>query len=87
MRSCFWGKPEGEVFFSVQDSSVGMKEQNVAHIFERFFCSDEVRNSSTGRTGLGLSIAKWIVDKHRGHFENLSREGMGTRITVWLPEK
>ena len=64
-----------------------MKEQDVIHIFERFFRSDAARNSSTGGSGLGLSIAKWIVDKHRGHFEILSREGLGTRITVWLPVK
>lgn len=82
-----FGRSESEVFFSVQDSGVGMREQDVAHIFERFFRSDEARNSSTGGTGLGLSIAKWIVDKHKGHFEILSREGVGTRMTVWLPEE
>ena len=84
------GKAEegkSEIFFSVQDSGEGMKEQDVAHIFERFYRSDTARNSSTGGSGLGLSIAKWIVDKHRGHFEILSREGLGTRITVWLPVK
>lgn len=84
------GKAEdgkSEIFFSVQDSGEGMKEQDVIHIFERFFRSDAARNSSTGGSGLGLSIAKWIVDKHRGHFEILSREGLGTRITVWLPVK
>ncbi len=74
-----------EVYFYVQDSGVGMKEADVSHIFERFYRSDEARNSSTGGTGLGLSIAKWIVDKHKGHFEILSREGIGTRMTVWLP--
>lgn len=74
-----------ELFFYVQDSGVGMKEKDVTHIFERFFRSDEARNSETGGTGLGLSIAKWIVDKHKGHFEILSREGLGTRITVWIP--
>ena len=82
-----FGRSESEAFFSVQDSGVGMREQDVAHIFERFFRSDEARNSSTGGTGLGLSIAKWIVDKHKGHFEILSREGVGTRMTVWLPEE
>ena len=84
------GKAEegkNEIFFSVQDSGEGMKEQDVAHIFERFYRSDTARNSSTGGSGLGLSIAKRIVDKHRGHFEILSREGLGTRITVWLPVK
>lgn len=74
-----------ESFFSVQDTGIGMIEQDISHIFERFYRSDEVRNGSIGGSGLGLSIAKWIVDKHRGHFEILSREGLGTRIIVWLP--
>lgn len=80
-----FGRSGTEVFFYVQDSGVGMREQDIAHVFERFYRSDEARNKETGGTGLGLSIAKWIVDKHRGHFEILSREGLGTRITVWLP--
>lgn len=80
-----FGRSGTEVFFYVQDSGVGMKEQDITHVFERFYRSDEARNKETGGTGLGLSIAKWIVDKHRGHFEILSREGLGTRITVWLP--
>lgn len=79
------GIRDGECFFSVQDTGIGMMEENISHIFERFYRSDEARNSSTGGSGLGLSIAKWIVDKHRGHFEILSREGLGTRVTVWLP--
>lgn len=74
-----------ECFFSVQDTGIGMIEEDISHIFERFYRSSEVRNGNIGGSGLGLSIAKWIVDKHRGHFEILSREGLGTRIIVWLP--
>lgn len=79
------GRRGSECFFSVQDAGIGMAEKDIAHMFERFYRSDEVRNSGTSGSGLGLSIAKWIVDKHHGHFEILSREGLGTRITVWLP--
>lgn len=80
-----YGKAGSEVFFYVQDSGAGMREQDIEHIFERFYRSEQARNGSTEGSGLGLSIAKWIVDKHRGHFEILSREGIGTRLTVWLP--
>ena len=59
-----------------------MAEADVQHMFERFYRSDGVR--SYDGTGLGLSIAKWIVDKHKGHFETLSREGLGTRIRIVL---
>lgn len=79
------GIKENEMFFYVQDSGVGMDEKDVIYIFERFYRSDEARNSKTGGSGLGLSIAKWIVDKHKGHFDILSRKDLGTRITVYFP--
>ncbi len=73
---------EGQPYLQVQDSGIGMEEADVSHMFERFYRSDEVR--SYDGTGLGLSIAKWIVDKHKGHFEILSRTGLGTRIRIVL---
>lgn len=69
-------------YVQVSDTGIGMAESDVAHMFERFYRSDEVR--SYRGTGLGLSIAKWIVDKHDGHFEVVSREGIGTKIRVVL---
>ena len=70
-------------YIQVQDTGIGMEEADVKQMFERFYRSDEVR--SYQGTGLGLSIAKWIVDKHGGHFEILSRTGLGTRIRILLP--
>ncbi|MCR5324035.1 MAG: HAMP domain-containing histidine kinase [Lachnospiraceae bacterium] len=67
----------------VQDSGIGMKENDVEHMFERFYRADEARNFNG--TGLGLSIAKLIVDKHEGHFRIISREELGTRIEIILP--
>ncbi len=75
----------GNLYLQVQDSGIGMTEVDVQHMFERFYRSDEVR--SYQGTGLGLSIAKWIVDKHGGHFETLSRTGLGTRIRIVLPRE
>ncbi len=77
--------PGGSIYLQVQDTGIGMSEPDVRHMFERFYRSDEVR--SYQGTGLGLSIAKWIVDKHGGHFETLSRTGLGTRIRIVLDEK
>ena len=72
----------GEYYLQVQDTGIGMEEADVQHMFERFYRSDNTR--SYDGTGLGLSIAKWIVDKHRGHFDILSRTGLGTRIRIVL---
>ncbi|MCL2568144.1 MAG: HAMP domain-containing histidine kinase [Oscillospiraceae bacterium] len=77
---------DGAPYFQVQDEGRGMGAEDVPHIFERFYRSDSSRTKSTGGTGLGLSIAKWIVDKHGGHFDVLTWDGLGARITVNLPE-
>lgn len=71
----------------VQDRGIGIKKDEADKIFERFFRSDPARNRSSGGYGLGLSIAKWIADKHSGFFEVLSYENLGTRISLILPYK
>ena len=76
-----------EKFYSidVQDYGIGIKPDEIEKIFERFYRSDPARNRSNGGYGLGLSIAKWIADKHGGYFEVLSYEKLGTRISLVLP--
>ena len=76
---------DGEGCLSVQDTGIGISEAELPRIFDRFYRSDPARARENGGTGLGLSIAKWIVDRHGGHFRVLSREGLGTRITICLP--
>ncbi len=74
------------VSYIVQDEGIGMQEEDVSHIFERFYRSDKARNGETGGSGLGLSIAKWIIDAHEGRIEVLSRPDIGTRFTVTFPK-
>ncbi len=69
----------------VQDYGIGVKSEDADKIFERFYRSDPARNRQNGGSGLGLSIAKWIADKHNGYFELLSYENIGTRISLVLP--
>ncbi len=75
----------GQAAIIVQDEGAGIPEEAMPHIFDRFFRADESRTRNTGGTGLGLSIAKWIAQRHNGLIEVVSRENIGTRMTVLLP--
>lgn len=79
-----WGDGQNSMI-SVQDDGIGIRPEIIPHIFDRFYRDDESRARATGGAGLGLSIAKWISSKHGGHMEVLSREGLGTRISLVLP--
>ena len=72
---------------SVEDEGMGISEAAATHIFERFWRADNARIESNEGSGLGLSIAKWIVDNHDGSIEVLSHEGVGTRFTIVLPRE
>lgn len=77
---------KGEAYFYIQDNGIGIDNEDILHIFERFFRADTARVRKNGGTGLGLSIAKWIIDSHKGYFSVLSRKEIGTRITLFLPK-
>jgi signal transduction histidine kinase len=77
----------GRAVFSVTDSGVGVPEELLPKIFDRFVRADESRARSSGGAGLGLAIAKWIVSRHGGHMDALSRVGAGTKITISLPAR
>jgi signal transduction histidine kinase len=79
-------KRDGDwVTLSVADNGIGIPEEDLPHVVERFFRSDESRARATGGTGLGLSIASWIIRRHNGHLEILSRRDIGTKMTIRLP--
>ena len=81
------GMDGGVPCFAVQDTGIGIDEESLPHIFDRFYRADSSRSRDTGGTGLGLAIARWIIGKHEGRFDVLTREGIGTRITVYLPKR
>lgn len=75
----------GRAWITVQDEGIGIPPEAVSRIFDRFYRADESRARATGGTGLGLSIAKWIIERHGGYIEVLSRQDVGTRISLVIP--
>ena len=69
----------------VQDSGVGIDEEDQGKIFERFYRVDKARSRAQGGAGLGLAIAQWIVTQHRGSIGVESRPGHGATFRVELP--
>ncbi|BBI33673.1 sensor histidine kinase [Cohnella abietis] len=78
---------KGGVKLEVTDYGIGVPESEIPYMFERFYRVDEARHRSTGGSGLGLSIAKKIVDIHEGNVEVFSKPGIGTTISIQLPRK
>jgi two-component system sensor histidine kinase CiaH len=69
----------------IRDSGIGMSPFDLPHIFERFYRADTSRSRESGGSGLGLSIAKWITDAHRGNITVASRVGEGSIFRVHIP--
>ena len=71
--------------FSVADHGDGISPEHLPRLTERFYRVDSGRSRLVGGTGLGLSLVKHIVDRHRGHLEIKSTMGIGTTVSVLLP--
>ncbi|AJS59651.1 sensor histidine kinase [Paenibacillus sp. IHBB 10380] len=75
---------QDQVGIRVSDTGIGMDKNDVPLIFERFYRADQSRGVTEG-IGLGLSIAKWIIDEMGGSVEVVTRLGEGTTFIIWLP--
>jgi signal transduction histidine kinase len=74
-----------EMCIRVKDTGIGIKKEDYPHIFERFYRADKSRSRQMGGHGLGLSIAKWIVETHNGTINITSEIGKGTEFTIHIP--
>ncbi len=81
----FIGKQELNAILRVRDKGIGIPEEEIENIFERFYRVDKVRSRETGGTGLGLSIAKNILNLHNGSISIHSEVNKGTEIEIELP--
>jgi len=75
----------GKGRIEVRDTGIGMSPEQAGHAFERFYQADASRSAPNDGVGLGLSLVKWIVDRHHGTIEINSRLGEGSTFTVTLP--
>lgn len=76
-----------EVVVSIEDTGCGMTEEEMAHVFDRFYRVDDARTKRVRGTGLGMSIVEQIVRLHDGKIEIDSKKGVGTRISIHLRKK
>jgi heavy metal sensor kinase len=70
---------------SIADTGIGISEEDIPHIFERFYRVDKARSRVENGAGLGLAICKYIAEIHGGRIEVISRLGEGSTFSVWLP--
>lgn len=76
-----------DAYIKVFDNGIGIPEEDLNRIFERFYRVDKARTRELGGTGLGLSIAKEILDKNGGSIDIKSVVGQGTEVVVRIPTK
>lgn len=77
---------DDKLSISIEDQGVGISEEDLPYIFERFYRADKSRTRATGGTGIGLTIVKSIVSSHGGEVKVESELGKGSRFTIILPK-
>ncbi len=75
---------ENKVCLEVSDTGIGISKSELPRIFDRFYRGSNARADNSSGSGLGLSIARWIIEEHNGSIEAISSSGFGTKMTIIL---
>ena len=78
---------DNKVMISIEDQGIGISEEDLKYVFERFYRADKSRTRATGGTGIGLTIVKSIVSSHGGEVKLESKLGEGSKFTIILPKE
>lgn len=78
---------DGKCIIEVKDTGIGISDATIVHMFDRFYREDKARSRETGGSGLGLSIASYLVELHGGNIKASHNGEKGTIITIKLPIK
>ena len=78
---------QGTIRNIIEDQGIGISEKDLPLIFERFYRTDRSRNRKTGGAGIGLTIAKAIIQAHGGKIKVESKEGYGSKFIITLPKR
>ena len=81
-----WAAQNEQALFSVRDTGIGIQQQHIDRLTERFYRVDRSRSRETGGTGLGLSIVKHILIRHQAKLEISSEVGVGSTFSVVFPK-
>ena len=95
-NAVLYNKPDGRVLvhiareksraiIKIEDTGIGMSDEDQKHAFDRFYRADKSRSRQTGGSGLGLSIAQSIIQAHHGTIQIASKPAEGTTVTISLP--
>lgn len=80
------GDENNRINIEVSDTGIGIPDNDIDRIFERFYVVDKSRSRETGGTGLGLSIVKHIINSHNGDIMVYSKVGQGTKFVIHIPK-
>ncbi|MDO3660001.1 HAMP domain-containing sensor histidine kinase [Bacillus sp. C28GYM-DRY-1] len=84
--SCLLYEKEGNAVIEIEDNGIGMDQAELEHIFDQFYRIDSSRSSHTGGGGLGLTIAKKMIEAHQGTIRAESEPDKGTVVIISLPK-